>query len=61
MSLSTYTRFFQGYFLPRKFNIDKKYGHLSDLINSKIINRKEALEILNEEDYSLADQNNDIE
>ena len=40
---SIYTRFFQGYILPRKFGIDKRYGHLSDLINSGQITRDDAL------------------
>jgi N-acetyl sugar amidotransferase len=40
---SVYTRFFQGYILPQKFNIDKRRAHLSDLINSGQINRDTAL------------------
>ena len=40
---SVYTRFYQGYILPRKFGIDKRRGHLSDLINSGQITRDEAL------------------
>ncbi|MDB3965382.1 hypothetical protein N9401_04270, partial [Amylibacter sp.] len=40
---SIYTRFFQGFILPEKFNIDKRRGHLSDLINSGQITRAEAL------------------
>lgn len=40
---SIYTRFFQGYILPKKFSIDKRYGHLSDLINSGQMTRDEAL------------------
>lgn len=40
---SIYTRFFQGYILPRKFSIDKRYGHLSDLINAGQLTRDEAL------------------
>jgi N-acetyl sugar amidotransferase len=40
---SVYTRFFQGYILPQKFNIDKRRGHLSDLINSGQIKRETAL------------------
>lgn len=41
---SIYTRFFQSYILPRKFNIDKRKAHLSTLINSGQISRNEALE-----------------
>ena len=40
---SIYTRFYQGYVLPRKFSVDKRYGHLSDLINAGQITRDEAL------------------
>jgi N-acetyl sugar amidotransferase len=40
---SIYTRFYQGFILPKKFNIDKRIGHLSDLINSGQITRDEAL------------------
>jgi N-acetyl sugar amidotransferase len=40
---SIYTRFWQGYVLPRKFGIDKRYGHLSDLINSGQMTREAAL------------------
>jgi N-acetyl sugar amidotransferase len=40
---SIYTRFWQGYVLPTKFGVDKRYGHLSDLINSGQLSRKEAL------------------
>jgi N-acetyl sugar amidotransferase len=40
---SVYTRFYQGYLLPEKFGIDKRRGHMSDLINSGLISRDEAL------------------
>lgn len=40
---SIYTRFYQGYVLPRKFGVDKRYGHLSDLINAGQITREQAL------------------
>lgn len=43
---SIYTRFFQAYILPRKFNIDKRKGHLSSLIVSKQMERSVALEAL---------------
>lgn len=41
---SIYTRFMQGYILPTKFGVDKRYGHLSDLIRAGEITRSEALE-----------------
>jgi N-acetyl sugar amidotransferase len=40
---SIYTRFFQGYILPKKFSIDKRIGHLSDLIRSGQLTKQEAL------------------
>jgi len=40
---SIFTRFFQNYILPKKFGIDKRRAHLSSLINSGQISRKEAL------------------
>lgn len=43
---SVYTRFYQAYILPEKFNIDKRIGHLSDLIRSGSIARKQALKEL---------------
>jgi N-acetyl sugar amidotransferase len=43
---SIYTRFYQGYLLPKKFGIDKRYGHLSDLIKSDQIYRSQAIDEL---------------
>lgn len=44
---SIYTRFYQAYILPNKFNIDKRRAHLTCLIASTgEITRDEALEIL---------------
>lgn len=48
---SVYTRFCLGYILPNKFNIDKRKGHLSNLILSGQITREEALEQLRENAY----------
>lgn len=44
---SFFTKFFQGYILPKKFQIDKRILHLSCLIRNKEINREEALNELN--------------
>lgn len=49
---SVYTRFYQGYFLPRKFGIDKRFGHLSDMINAGHITREQALLEMNKPPYS---------
>ena len=45
---SIYTRFFQSYILPKKFNIDKRKAHLSVLICTGQITRAQAIETLRE-------------
>lgn len=49
---SVYTRFYQGYVLPKKFNIDKRIGHFSDLIRSGQMSRDEALNEIGKVGYS---------
>lgn len=48
---SIYTRFYQGYILPRKFGYDKRKVHFSSLICSGEMTREEALERLRSETY----------
>jgi len=48
---SIYTRFFQAYVLPRKFNIDKRKAHNSSLVLSGQMTRAQALELLSEPVY----------
>ena len=48
---SVLTRFFQGYYLPIKFGIDKRKAHLSSLMLSGQITREEALEELKKTPY----------
>lgn len=43
---SFFTMFFQGYILPKKFNIDKRILHLSCKIRNKEISRDHALEMM---------------
>jgi N-acetyl sugar amidotransferase len=43
---SIFTRFYQNYILPLKFNVDKRKAHLSSLICSGQITREDALEEL---------------
>ncbi len=57
---SVYTRFYQGYILPRKFGVDKRYGHLSDLINAGQITRSEAVEEMRKPPYPEAQQQEDL-
>jgi len=40
---SRFTRFFEGYWLPRKFGYDKRRSHFSSLILTKQMTRTEAL------------------
>jgi N-acetyl sugar amidotransferase len=43
---SIYTRFYQAFVLPRKFNIDKRKAHYSNLICSGQLTRDEAIDQL---------------
>jgi len=43
---SVFTRFYQGYILPRKFGYDKRRVHLSNLIISGQLTREEAIKLL---------------
>jgi len=49
---STLTRFFQGYYLPTKYHIDKRKAHLSSLILSGQMTREEAISELEKPPYS---------
>ena len=56
---SVFTRFYQGYILPKKFGVDKRRAHLSSLINCGQMKREEALEELKKPAYPLEMQNED--
>lgn len=58
---SVFTRFYQGYILPKKFGYDKRLPHLSNLINSGFITREEALKELGKPPYPIAQQMEDLE
>ncbi|MFB0523766.1 MAG: N-acetyl sugar amidotransferase, partial [Candidatus Bathyarchaeia archaeon] len=49
---SIFTKFYQSYILPRKFGIDKRKAHLSNLVCSGQIGRNEAVEELEKPLYS---------
>lgn len=51
---SVFTRFYQGYLLPRKFGVDKRRLHLSTLIISGEMSREEAESYLGQEAYPMA-------
>lgn len=48
---SLFTRFYQGYILPRKFGVDKRKAHLSNLILSGQMDRDAALRELQQPPY----------
>lgn len=58
---SIYTRFYQGYILPRKFGFDKRKAHLSSLICSGQVTRDDALAQLEAPPYPIAEQEADKE
>jgi hypothetical protein len=58
---SRFTKFFQSYYLPVKFNFDKRRAHLSSLIVSGQISRDEALEQMKENVYSQNEIGNDLD
>lgn len=49
---STFTYFFQSYYLPKKFNIDKRKTELSALIRDNKITRDKALSEIKNKPYS---------
>ncbi len=58
---SIFTRFYQGYLLPRKFGVDKRKAHLSNLVCSGQMTRDEALREFQQEIYSPSEQREDLE
>ena len=52
---SIFTRFYQAYILPKKFGIDKRKLHLSNLIVSDQMNRSEAIRIIQQPTYPSAE------
>ncbi len=58
---SIFTRFIIGYWLPRKFDIDKRKVTLSALVRSGEISRENALSLLREPPYALDRMESDRE
>jgi N-acetyl sugar amidotransferase len=56
---SIFTRFYQGYILPKKWNIDKRKAHLSCLVMAGFTSREEALEELSHPPYAIDKQMED--
>jgi N-acetyl sugar amidotransferase len=57
---SVFTRFYQGYILPNKFGIDKRKAHLSNLIFSGQMTKKDALVELSKPTYDERLQKQDF-
>lgn len=58
---SILTKFAQSYYLPKKFNIDKRKSHLSSLIITGQITREEALLELEKPLYNEDEMSKDID
>lgn len=58
---SIFTKFYEGYWLPTRFNFDVRRCQLSSLILTGQMERDEALDILQSPPYSVDEINKDIE
>tara|TARA_R110000822_G_scaffold307235_1_gene434125 strand:- start:8184 stop:9257 length:1074 start_codon:yes stop_codon:yes gene_type:complete len=58
---SRFTKFFQAYYLPHKFGYDKRRAHLSSLIVSGQISRKEAIKEMKQEIYPNNSHKDDLD
>jgi hypothetical protein len=58
---SIFTRFMQSYYLPLKFNVDKRKSHLSSLIISNQMSRDNALNELEKPLYIRENMEKDID
>ncbi len=57
---STFTKFYQGYILPEKFNIDKRKMHLSAQVRIGEITRDDAIDELNKPLYKSNELRRDM-
>lgn len=58
---SVLTKFMQVYYLPKKFNVDKRKSHLSSMIISGQTTREEALEELKKPLFNQSEMEQDIQ
>ncbi len=58
---SIFTRFYEGYWLVKKFGFDKRKAHYSSLILTKQLTREEALDKIAHPPYSDAQAMKDLE
>lgn len=57
---SRFTKFFEGYWLVKKFNIDVRKVHFSSLIMTNQLNRDEALKLIENIPYDRNEISNEI-
>lgn len=57
---SRFTKFFEGYWLRKKFNIDVRKVHFSSLILNKQLDREEAIKMLKKNPYDETEILNEI-
>ncbi len=58
---SVFTRFYQGYILRKKFNIDKRIAHLSSLVVTNQMTREDAMNVLQNNEYTEKQQKVDMQ
>lgn len=58
---SNFTKFFDGFWKPKKFNHDNRRGQLSSLIANKQIKRSDAIKILEKKPFDENQINRDIQ
>lgn len=58
---NVFTRFFEGYYLPRKFGYDTRKNVLSNMIHAGTITRDEALNVLEQPPYEEEQGKLDLE
>ncbi|MDF1734020.1 MAG: N-acetyl sugar amidotransferase [Minwuia sp.] len=58
---SIFTRFYQGYILPRKFGVDKRKAHLSNLVCAGMTTRQQALAEFQQDIYPPSQAREDLE
>lgn len=58
---SIFTRFYEGYWLIKKFGYDKRKCHFSSLISTEQMNRQEAMDILRKPPYDEKQALEDLE
>lgn len=58
---SRFTKFYEGYWLPKKFGYDKRRAHFSSLILTKQMTREDALMKIATSPYSTEDAEKDFE